>query len=312
MKKSILLLIAAFGAVTASKAQCVPESDFEGTGLTFTPSTLDPVYACASCGDHTRVISIQTFADTTLNVELAPGNPPLAVTVFADFFRLDSIGGLPDGLTYTTDAAFDTTYDAVTNPFGYWINPGDTASGFTNTNGCITIEGDAAAWTAAIGGGPNNDGVYPLTLFIDARAANFSPAAIGGIVGFNTWLTDMGELLDAFGDPNFTENGILLQGPSLEVVQSGVGIRESQNEKALSFYPNPTSDVVTLALDAETSSLGTVVVHNSLGEMVFQEALAITVGKNVRSFDCSGFASGLYNFTVEFDGHILCKKVLVK
>jgi hypothetical protein len=243
---------------------------------------------------------------------VSPGNPPLAVTVFADFFRLDSIGGLPEGLIYTTDAAFDTTYDAVTDPFGYWINPGDTTTGFSNTTGCISIEGDAAAWTAAAGGGPNSDGIYPLTLFIDARAANFYPAAIGGVVGFNTWLTEMGALLDAFGDPNFTVNGIRLEGAMLEVLESGVGINESEPTVTnISVYPNPSNDLATISYQAFEREVGYVRIFNALGESVYQESVSTIAGNNSLNVDCSKMESGLYIVMLEFETQSHNLKLLV-
>ena len=99
MKKLFTSLAAVILAAGVAHSQCTPETEFVGTGLTFSPEELAPVFTCVGCGDQTRVISIQTFADTTLSVELAPGNPALDVQVFADFFRLDSIAGLPEGLT---------------------------------------------------------------------------------------------------------------------------------------------------------------------------------------------------------------------
>lgn len=295
MKKimvSIGLFLLAMGAVLA---QCTPDQEFNGTGLTFAPNQLAPVYTCAGCGDQVRVISIQTFTDTTLSVELAPGNPPLDVQVFADFFRLDSIAGLPEGLTYTTDAAFDTTFDAVENPFGYWINPGDTTNGFENTTGCVSIEGAEADWNAAIGGGPNNDGVYPLTLFIDARAANFDPAAIGGVVGFNTWLTEMGSLLDAFGDPNFTVNGIRLMGPELVVTESGVGINEA-NRTISDFrvYPNPLTDESVLSFQSREAGIGTLQIVDVTGKLLISESVTVQMHQNQIKLGSIQLEQGVY------------------
>lgn len=314
MKKLFTLLAISVLSTGLGHGQCVPGTDFQGTGLTFTPqSTLTPVYTCTGCGDQLREISVQTFTDTMLSVEIQPGNPPLDVTVYADFFRLDSIGGLPEGLTYTTDAAYDTTYDAIENPFGYWINPGDTTNGFDNTNGCISIEGTEAAWNAAVGGGPNNDGVYPLTLFIDARAANFYPAAIGGIVGFNTWLTDMGVLLDAFGDPNFTVNGIKLVGPDLIVVESGVGIEEQNNELGtLTVSPNPVVESTMISFHSKVTEMGMLQVLNSSGQLIYSDALAIQNGQNKMGVNTTGWAKGIYLVSVRTENAVKNTRLMVK
>ena len=94
MKKLLLSVLAPF-TVLAAFAQCVPISEFGGSGLELSPAQLEPIYACNECDDYEVVISVQTLADTILSVELAPGNPPLDVEVFIDFVRLDSVAGLP-------------------------------------------------------------------------------------------------------------------------------------------------------------------------------------------------------------------------
>jgi hypothetical protein len=296
-------------------AQCVPHAGFSGSGIAFYPAQLDPIFTCVGCGDQEVVISLQTFADTTLSVELSPGNPPLDVTVFADFFRLDSIAGLPAGLSYTTDAAFDTTYDVVLNPFGYWINPGDTTNGFTPTPGCITISGAEADWNAAVNGGPNSDGLYPLTIFIDARAANFEPTAIGGIVGFNTWLTEMGVLLDAFGDPNFTPNGIKFEGKTLNVRPSGVGINElnSGEFSMVENRPNPFSNNTTIAFEmAAAGQQVEFTVYNLLGNLIHSQSVSAMKGLNTIEFFANGLSSGIYLYTISNAETTVTRKMVIE
>ena len=313
MKKILLSILVPF-AVNASFAQCVPSDDFAGTGLQLSPTVLEPIYACNDCDDYEVVISVQTMADTTLSVELAPGQPPIDVTVFMDFFRLDSIAGLPAGLNYTTDAAFDTTYDAVLNPFGYWINPGDTTNGFEDTSGCISISGLAADWTAAVGGGPNNDGLYPLTVFIDGRAANFDPVAIAGFTGFDVWLTELGVLLDAFGDPNFTVNGIKMEGLVLDVRQSGVGISENENNvNQVVNYPNPFSESTKISfnLNSDVKSLN-FEVFNVLGATIHSEVVFPSIGKNSIDFASGGLSEGIYFYTLSDGNNSITKKMSVK
>lgn len=312
--KQLLLLGAFCGFMTGLHAQCVPHNGFTGSGIAFSPVPMNPVYAYVGSGDLETVLSLQTFADTTLSVELAPGNPPLNVTVFADLFRLDSIAGLPAGISYTTDAAFDTTYDPIENPFGYWVNDGDTTVGFTPTTGCITFSGAEAAWNAAVDGGPNSDGVYPLTIFLDARAANFSPAAIGGIVGFNTWLSDMGVLLDAFGDPNFTLNGIRLEGNSLDVRASGVGIREVQNSilSGLKVVPNPVTAISEMSFETSEDMILELSIFNALGEKVRSSAVQVKTGVNRVVLDRNGLSTGVYLVMIAGVQHSSTTRIVVQ
>ena len=312
MRKTLLTCLAGLSSLSLF-AQCVPSTDFVGGGLELSTTQLTPVYTCVGCGGQTRVISVQTFGDTALSVEIQPGNPPLDVTVLADFFRLDSIGGLPEGLTYTTDAAFDTTYDAVENPFGYWVNPGDTVTGFQPTSGCITIEGDEAAWNAAATGGPNNDGIYPLDVYIDARAADFVPVEIAGVVGYNTWLSDMGILLDAFADPNFTVNGIRLQGAVLQVVQSGVGIQEQTEViSRLLVFPNPAKQAAKLSFDVQ-SNLGNAAINltGTDGRLIHTEQISLVAGNNSFDINLSKVESGLCLLSVQTNAGVFTTRFLV-
>ena len=313
--KTTLLTLASIFVTGAAIAQCVPEIGMTGAGFAFSSTPLEPVYACADCGDYERVFSLKTFVDTTLSVEISPGNPPLDVTVIADFFRLDSIGGLPAGLTYTTNSAFDTTYDAVDNPFGYWINPGDTTNGFMPTTGCVTISGSAAAWTAAAGGGPNNDGIYPLAVYIDVMAVDFVPQAIGDVVGYNTWLSDMGFLLPAFGDPNFTTNGIRYEGPSLEVIASALGINDNASSRfgMVSNHPNPFTGntTITFEMKEEGSNLQ-FAVYDVLGNLVSSKTLVSTVGNNRVNFSSNGLSAGIYVYTLSDGNSILTRRMNVQ
>ena len=312
--KTILLSLAAIFSGVSLMAQCVPTTGLTGSGFAFTSTQLEPVYACTGCGDQERVISFKTFVDTTLSIVIGT-NPPLDVTVVADYFRIDSIGGLPTGLTFNTDVAFDTTYDAIENPYGYWINAGDTAAGFTSTTGCISIAGDANAWTAAIGGGPNNDGVFPLAIYMDVRAVDFVPSAIGGIVGYNTWLSDMGTLLPAFGDPNFTTNGIQYAGPSLQVVSSGVGINDQAvgNFGEVKNHPNPFSGntVVSFEMKKAVANLE-FTVYNVLGAIVYSKDLNPTTGVNRINFSSVNLPSGVYVYTLSDGNSIVTRKMNIQ
>ncbi|MCF8275642.1 MAG: T9SS type A sorting domain-containing protein [Flavobacteriales bacterium] len=313
MKKLLLSIFTISIGLNAS-AQCVPVSGFTGTGVAFLPIQLEPVYACLDCGDQERIISVHTLADTVLSIELAPGNPPLDVTVYADFFRLISVEGLPSGLSYTTDAALDTTYDEVENPFGYWVNQGDTTVGLSSTTGCISITGSAADWTAAANGGPNSDGLYPLTIFLDARAAKFDPGAIANIVGYNTWVTDMGSLLETFGDTNFTSDGIRYQGPVLEVIESGLGIQDASEQFAtVQNQPNPFSGQTLISFDLQKQvSMVQFEVFDVLGNRIISRSVSTAKGRNTIDFSANGLASGIYVYTLSDGVDRVTRRMTVK
>lgn len=310
--RRFLFTLLMVGAGASVLAQCIPSEEFTGSGMDFIPLQPDPIYACAECADHEVVISLRTFTDTMLTIELSPGNPS-DITVFADHFRLDSIAGLPAGLTYTTDAAFDTTYDEQDFPFGYWFNGGDTAVGLTSTTGCITISGSAADWSSAAGGGPANDGIYPLTLYIDARVAGFDPSALTSFVAPGTWLTEMGPLLSAFGDTNFTESGIRYDTVSLDIRPSALGIDESAApQEHVSIFPNPMQEHATVKFNAQGSADAEVVLTNILGKTVLRKQVTAQKGVNTISLSSSGLATGVYLLAIEVDGERSVHRMVIR
>ncbi|MGB1318961.1 MAG: T9SS type A sorting domain-containing protein, partial [Flavobacteriales bacterium] len=160
---------------------------------------------------------------------------------------------------------------------------------------------------------PNNDGIYPLTVFIDARAASFDPLAIGGITGFDVWLTEMGFLLDAFGDPNFTTNGIKLERLALDVRPSGVGVSETNLPvSGVTNYPNPFSGNTTVSFNlTESVEEVTFEVFNVLGTLVYSENVNPTIGKNSILFEGQNHGAGIYFYSLSYDNNTVTKKMIL-
>lgn len=312
--RTYLLLFLSIIFSSQLNAQCTPESGFTGSGFAMLPAELDTVESCFGCGVQERVISFRTFTDTTLFVEIGPGNV-LEVTVYGDFLRLDSIAGLPDGITYRTDASYDTTYDAVTNPQGYWINEGDTATGFTSVTGCVTLSGTEQDWAAAVGGGPNSDGSYPLSIFIDVRIADMDPAVLLQQVPAGTWLSEMDpSLLDIFGDPNITSNGIEFQGQTLYVTGSGLGIEESGNPfQSVQNQPNPFSNITTITFNLkENVSNLNFRVYDILGSKLVNRSIQGSVGRNTVEFSRNELSSGVYFYSISDGNSVVTRKMIIE
>jgi hypothetical protein len=86
---------------------------------------------------------------------LDPNGIPLPLAI--DSIRIDSIVGLPPGLSFTTDVI--STADAYA-PYGYW-----TGMDTTSVNGVVSFTGSELVFESLEGGGPNNDGVYPVAIY---------------------------------------------------------------------------------------------------------------------------------------------------
>jgi len=93
--------------------------------------------------------------------------------------KLVNVIGLPAGLTVQTDVM--STADS-SSPFGIWQNTGVYPNNFPSI-GCISIVGDALAWSDALSTDPN--GIYPLTLTFDFRTDSL--CMMTGVAPVGVW-----------------------------------------------------------------------------------------------------------------------------
>jgi hypothetical protein len=76
---------------------------------------------------------------------------------------------------------------------------------------------------------------------------------------------------------------------------------------AVSVYPNPNSGIFNVSLASEISGEMTVVVYNTIGELV----KTIVVNNNQTVVDLSDVASGVYTVKVMADNQIATKKITI-
>jgi hypothetical protein len=181
--RRLLLSIASLLITTVGFSQsCTPDAQYAGSSPGIYPATsLEP-----SC-DLTAAKTVISLTDTIVTVT----NPfPLTITVYIDALRINEVQGIPSGLTFETDVMGSATLDA---PYGIWFNTGSVPNQ-TSSVGCAFGFGTGGDWDALIGGGPNNDGVYPLTFIVDARVAQTSPDVSGLGLPNGSWLSENASL----------------------------------------------------------------------------------------------------------------------
>lgn len=153
--KQIITLLLSFVTVQSINAQ---NSDLDDM---INPDTLVGI-----CGND-RSISFDLPDTYYLD---ANGLPlPLAI----DSIRIDSVVGLPPGLSFTTDVI--TTADAYA-PYGYW-----TGMDTTSVNGVVSVTGSEVIFESLEGGGPNNDGVYPIAIYKAAELVDGGWIGVDGL-----------------------------------------------------------------------------------------------------------------------------------
>ncbi|MDP2175163.1 MAG: PKD domain-containing protein [Bacteroidota bacterium] len=87
---------------------------------------------------------------------------------------------------------------------------------------------------------------------------------------------------------------------------TNINSAESMNN-AVSIYPNPNSGIFNVTLDSEINGEMTVLVYNTIGELI----KTIVVNDNQTNVDLSDVASGVYTVKVMADNQIATKKITV-
>lgn len=250
-------------------AQCTFDSQYAGSGAGIY-GTLAPVQACVGCGDSNRSVSIVTVTDTVVSSPLGP------VTIFFSAMKVESVAGQPANTTYGTDLG------AGPSNMGQWNNGGSLPN-LTPANGCVYVSGTEAVWISALNGGPAENGVYPLTILVDAQIAATVPdvSALVPQLAPGNWLS---------GVPANLGGGLITFDQFSIVVVDGttVGIQDMSHVELNSHFPNPASGVVVFNMGKRENA--TLEVYDMLGSLVMRTNL---VGQLPKA-DVSALSTGTY------------------
>ncbi|GAA0871804.1 hypothetical protein GCM10009117_09500 [Gangjinia marincola] len=103
--------------------------------------------------------------------------------------------------------------------------------------------------------------------------------------------------INGYGNSTFIDNVAL---------QSSLSVNDKDLFGAISMYPNPASDMLTIEAPAGTP-ISSVRIYNQLGQSVLEMA-----NKDAQAIlDLSNFASGLYLVSIEAEGQLITKKLIV-
>ncbi|MBL0013566.1 MAG: T9SS type A sorting domain-containing protein [Flavobacterium sp.] len=75
-------------------------------------------------------------------------------------------------------------------------------------------------------------------------------------------------------------------------------------------YPNPTSNTVILSYHLLKNTKVSIIITNTLGQIVFQKNKVSTIGENQESIDLSTCSSGVYFICLNTDNLTTTKKVV--
>ncbi len=267
MKKIYSLIIAMIVVAGSLSAQCTIDANAQTTpGVNPAAENL-PCIVRTVAYDQTLQGKIQSSYDTSFL--------GYAATLRVDSVRIDSIAGLPTGISWSR-------------------NPTVLLGG---GNGCLRLDGTTT----------DTVGQYDLVAYGTAWLRVLVPnTPLGNI---DTPYTYNGNLnrFSPFGGYYVT---VINQGDACSHV-TGINDFSGDLNTALSVYPNPNNGVFTLSLNAGNRVNGNINVIDATGRLVYSQPIDV-LGLYNTTIDVSRFSKGLYTIQVRTTNGYAAKNISVE
>ncbi|MCX6198816.1 MAG: T9SS type A sorting domain-containing protein [Bacteroidetes bacterium] len=268
MKKIYSLVFALVTSIGFTNAQCTINPGAQPTpGVSPTAANLPCVERTVAYSQDLQV-KIQDAGDTTLTIIV-----PIAVHIIVDSVRIDSVSGLPNGLTFSK-------------------NPNVLLGG---GNGCGTISGTT------------NDpaGTYPLT----AWGTAWLHGSVTTPIAFDTMIAMNGNLnqYSPFGGYYVV---VVNQGAPC-THPAGINEFNADLNAALSVLPNPNNGQFAVNVNAGNRVNGEMVVVDMTGRIVYSQKLDV-VGLYNTSLDLTKYSKGLYTVQLRTAEGVASKKISIQ
>lgn len=196
------------------------------------------------------------------------------ITADIDSIRLDSVAGLPCGLTWTTNKA------AQGNVFA------------KNEEGCFLFYGTSTG----------NEGVFKADLIVTAWIQG------GPVNGIQQPASAIGIYLSI----KSINPGSVCSAVTDTVTGCTVGINEvAANLASFSNQPNPFNSFTTITFAAQKSAAYTLKVVNMLGAVVYQEQISAEPGVNSIRLDRNNLPAGVYVYSISNGTHSVNNRMMV-
>lgn len=281
MKKLVLIAILLMASYFSNQsyAQCTPNLQYADSLYDIWPDSITNLPLAVIGSDYNTVIDIKTLTDTTSSLG--------AVKVYAMRVNAGDVTGLPAGFTFTPNYTGN----------GGWVN-GGTAPNLTPVQGCVKVYAPASAVAAAAGGGPNNDGVYPILVKIDMKVT-------AGIVFTPTWLSTISTLAGPLPEDDDYRIKIVNSGTGFELEHGPTPFSVSQN------YPNPVHGDYSVQVGMPSNGKVSVRVTDILGNVVAVSEHSLSKGNNKLNLSRGNLQAGVYFYTVTFGSEKLTRRMIV-
>jgi hypothetical protein len=288
MLKKLLTVVAvvAISAFAANaQAPCQNDAIYADSSAGIWPDADPGLPVACTNSDYSAVIQVKTLTDTSVTFQGIP------VQLKVKGLKVLDVVGEPAGFVFAAN---------YNDPNGYWLNGGADPN-WIEIQGCVLISAPQSAVAAAAGGGPNNDGVYPISVFVDVLAkGNPIPATY-------TWVSTLGT--PPYGAAiEYSDYNIVVD------VCNGISVQDalSQNKfDVAANFPNPFSNTTTIKFNTVKEEDVTLNVYNMVGSLVHTNKVRSEAGKNTLVFDGSKLAAGMYIYTMTNGKETVTKKMTI-
>ncbi|MCC6181986.1 MAG: T9SS type A sorting domain-containing protein [Bacteroidia bacterium] len=96
-------------------------------------------------------------------------------------------------------------------------------------------------------------------------------------------------------------------------ISAATGVIDYENDKMTlgNNYPNPATSSTAIKFYVEGENEATVMLYNTLGEVVAMQTIKTVVGENAVIFNTSTLASGTYVYSLKYKGAVATKRMTV-
>ena len=295
IKRLLFVSAITLGLAYTTQAQCtigtaIASAD-AGTILPDSATGLPPAYAGNPNGYITS-LDIKTLTDTTVAVP-----PPVNQTVALKIYKMKILNvkvfdpsnpssetNLPTGFAYASNAP-------------EWVN-GGTPPNLTPVTGCVAVSANQTAVQNALTGGPANDGVYPLRIYVDIQ---FTAPSL--LITNPTWISQ-----------SIYSNLMPINEKYRLRVLNGTSIIEANNNdfKVVANVPNPFANNTEILFTLPNEGNVNLKVFNMLGKEVYNTNFVGNVGDNRIPVSAEKLTSGIYLYTLTYNNTTITKKMIVE
>ncbi len=265
--KSIIFTLLLVATSLVALAQCTPLSSTVNSGLSYANNEV-PCFEKDSFGSYT--VYFKNFGD---NVEA------VGTTVNIDSIIVDSVGGLPCGVTWTTNKAAQG-HKFVREELGCFQVSGTPTDGEGVYEGVLYI-------IAYVNNQPNPLPRQPSTLFQNTRIV------VKVVLDGASCATETDTVLSTCSTPFTGINSV------------------TSNVSAFGNNPNPFSSFTNIQFTAQNSAVYTLKVVNMLGAVVYTEQVAAEPGNNIIRMERNNLPAGVYVYSISNGTHSINNRMVV-